>query len=700
MARNKNLYNEKVKWGQVHNVTTLAGGPWSDGPASEAKFFLPSGTAVDLLGNVYFTDLGNHRIRKISPAGVVTTLAGGKRGFADETGTAAMFSSPSGIAVDACGNVYVTEWDNNRIRKVSPDGVVSTLAGSETAGFADGIGTAASFNRPKGVAIDGDGNVYVADEYNNSIRKISPFGEVITLAGGSRGYADGTRSAAMFSSPNGVAVDVAGNVYVSDTNNHRIRKISPSGQVISLAGSVDENGEGGFDDGTGSAASFYQPYGIAVDGCGNVYVADHYNNCVRKINPYGVVTTLAGSGEYAYEDGTGTAASFFQPTDVAVDGAGNVYVADWFNHRIRKISPVGVVTTLTGSGKGGFADGLGTSASFSLPRGIAINTAGDIYVADENHCIRKISPVGEVTTIAGSGISGYADGAGTSAIFSSPSGISIDIAGNLYVADSGNHRIRKISPIGVVTTLAGSGIIGYANGKVMEASFNTPNGVAVDLAGNVYVADSGNHRIRKISPVGLVTTFAGEEEIDLIEFYDSIKDLLFTEIDITFSNVRNVSGYADGIGSAARFHQPTGVAVDCEGNVYVADQDNNRIRKINPEGNVTTLAGSGTKGYADGIGIETSFNRPFSISVDDAGNVYVTDTDNHCIRKISPNGMVSTLAGIGQDVFGGGDYFDGIGPEAGFYCPTGIAVDSVGIIYVADKYNDAIRQIIPTGYMS
>ena len=319
----------------------------------------------------------------ITPS-VVSTFAGSTVGFADGTGNVAQFSGPSGVAVDASGNLYVADNGNHKIRKISPTGAVITLAGG-TAGFADGTGNVAQFVWPAGIAIDASGNVYVSEEGNNKIRKISPSVAVTTLAGSSEGFADGTGSLAQFKTPYGAAVDASGNVYVADTRNNRIRKVSPSGVVTTFAGS-----NGGFANGTGTAAKFDRPYGVAVDLSGNVYVADSWNHKIRKISPDGVVTTLAGSIA-GFADGTGIAAQFTFPCGIAVDATGNVYVGEDGNSKIRKISLTGVVTTLAGT-TGGFADGLSTVAQFSRPSGLAVDATGNVYVADqENHKIRKIT---------------------------------------------------------------------------------------------------------------------------------------------------------------------------------------------------------------------------------------------------------------------------------------------------------------------
>ena len=296
----------------------------------------------------------------ISNAQVVTTLAGSTGGFADGTGAAAKFYYPYGVATDAAGNVYVADTFNNKIRKITQSGEVSTFAGS-TYGFADGIGAAAQFIHPYGVATDNAGNLYVADSGNSKIRKITPAGVVSTLAGSTPGSVDGVGTIAQFNSPTGVATDAAGNVYVADLNNNKIRKITPAGVVTTLAGS----GIYGFANGTGMVAQFNYPLGVATDAAGNVYVADSNNNKIRKITPMGVVSTLAGSSLGGFADGTGALAMFKGPIGVATDAAGNVYVGDQLNNRIRKITPAGVVSTLAGRIQQGFADGAGANINKS-----------------------------------------------------------------------------------------------------------------------------------------------------------------------------------------------------------------------------------------------------------------------------------------------------------------------------------------------
>ena len=314
-------------------VTTLAGSTagYLDGAPSSAQFNLPFGITVDASGNSYVADFINNRIRKITAAGVVSTFAGGTQGSADGTGTAAQFFRPIDITIDnITGNLYVSDQQNCRIRKITPGGVVTTLAGS-TCGFTDGTGTAAKFAYPFGIAIDALQNIYVADSDNHKIRKITPGGVVTTVAGSTAGFANGNVSIAQFSDPFGLCVDSSGVIYIADSNNHKIRKIT-NGEVTTVAGNAQ-----GYADGTGIAAQFNRPYKLVLDASQNLYIADTYNHKIRKITTAGVVTTLAGSAQ-GYTDGTGTAAQFNTPIGIVLDSSDNLFICDGGNNKIRKVA--------------------------------------------------------------------------------------------------------------------------------------------------------------------------------------------------------------------------------------------------------------------------------------------------------------------------------------------------------------------------
>jgi streptogramin lyase len=337
--------------------------------------------------------------------------------------------------------------------------VVTTLAGS-TPGYFDGAGNVAQFYYPEGIcsALDASGDFYVSDTFNHKIRKITSAGVVTTLAGSTSGFADGIGLSARFSAPKGICIDAQGNLYIVDSNNHKIRKITQAGVVTTLAGSNQ-----GYIDGTGSAALFSSPSGICIDSDGNLYVTDSGNGRIRKITSAGVVTTIAGFSTPGYSDGTGSAARFNNPYGICINAIGDLYIADIANHRIRKVTQSGIVTTFAGSTQG-FADGIGTAAQFDYPWGICINNTGDLYVSDTyNQKIRKISPAGEVTTFAGS-IQGYYDGVANIARFFGLVGICTNNSGDLYVADSANHKIRKVTTtLGLDENNLASKIIVYPN---------------------------------------------------------------------------------------------------------------------------------------------------------------------------------------------------------------------------------------------
>jgi sugar lactone lactonase YvrE len=321
--------------------------------------------------------------------------------------------------------------------------LVSTFAGNGTAGLVNGSATDAEFRNPEGVAIDAQGNLIIADRQNHTIRKISTTGDVTTIAGdGTAGYADGPAATAKFSSPWKVAIDNQGNIMVADRDNFKIRKITPAGVVSTLAGST-----AGFADGTGAAAKFMQPLDVVADDQGNVYVADNTSHRIRKVTPAGVVTTLAGDGTAGYQDGTGAATKFKNPSGLTLDPDGNIIVADRLNNRIRKITPAGVVTTVAGSGTSGLQEGDAMTAKFADPYGVAVDANGNILVAElTNARVRQITPAGQVTTIAGSS-AGFADGLSNTAKFNQPTDLAVGSDGKIYVAEVTNHRIRVIRKI-------------------------------------------------------------------------------------------------------------------------------------------------------------------------------------------------------------------------------------------------------------
>jgi sugar lactone lactonase YvrE len=436
------------------------------------------------------------------PAGQTCSVANGAgtMGAAQVTNVAITCSANSytlGGSISGLNNAGLVLTNGSDTLAVAANATSFTMPTSVAFGASYAVTVATQPNWLSCSVTSGTGTMGTAAVSNVAVSCV-PSVHVSTVAGsGTAGVTDATGTAAQFDTPSGIAVDANGNIYVADQFNHKIRKIAPSGVVTTLAGS----GNNGDVDGTGSAAEFSYPFAVVVDAAGTVYVTDEGNHKIRRITPAGVVTTLAGSGWPGYAEGTGSAAEFDSPEGLALDADGDLYVAERGNHIIRKVTPAGVVTTLAGSGSQGSADGLGTAASFNAPTGVAVDGSGNVYVTDLfGHKVRKISAAGAVSTLAGSNIPGSTDATGTAASFTYPAGIAVDASGTLYVSTYGGNTVRKISPAGVVTTYAGTGSLGSTDGTALAASFTGPIGLALDAAGGtLYVADSDGHKIRRIS---------------------------------------------------------------------------------------------------------------------------------------------------------------------------------------------------------
>ena len=642
---------------------------------------------------------------------IIETVAGVGDDGDGGPATGAQLSSPLGVAVDGAGNLYIADWLNHRIRKVDAAGVISTVAGDGTEGFGGdgGPAVAAQLYRPEGVAVDGAGNLYIADSSNNRIRKVDA-GEVIsTVAGdGTYGYGGdgGPAVAAQLRGPSGVAVDGAGNLYIADEFNHRIRKVDAAGVISTVAGDGTRGyGFGGYggDGGPATAAQLSSPEGVAADGAGNLYIADRFNHRIRKVDAGGVISTVAGDGTRGYggDGGPAVAAQLRGPSGVAVDGAGNLYIADYFNNRIRKVDAAGVISTVAGSGEGGFGfggyggdGGPATAAQLSSPEGVAVDGYDNLYIADtDNNRIRKVDAgTGVISTVAGDGTEGFGGdgGAATAAQLFLPIDVAPDGAGNLYIADTLNHRIRRVNSAGAITTVAGYGPTGEGGGgfggdggPAAGARLNSPVGVAVDGYDNLYIADTLNHRIRRVNSAGAITTVAG------------------------YGPTGEGGGGFGGDGgpaAAARLSFPYGVAPDGAGNLYIADTFNHRIRKVDAAGVITTVAGSGEGGFGfggyggnGGPATAAQLNLPVDVALDGAGNLYIADADNHRIRKVDAAGVISTVAGYGPTGEGFGGYGGDGGPAAAarLDTPFDVALDGAGNLYIADLGNNRIRRLTP-----
>ncbi len=567
-------------------------------------------------------------------------------------------------------------------------GEVTTLAGSGTQGSADGQGAAASFNQPRRLAIDKSGNLYVADVYNNVIRKITPAGLVTTL----------NITGSNFNGPDGITIDQLGNLYVANSGDNRIDEVTPAEINSAIAG----NGSYGSQNGPGQTASFNDPVGICIDNANNVYVADYANQLIRKINSNYVVSTIAGSGTIGSNNGNGSAASFDYPNGVGTDNSGNVYVADGGNGLVRKIDPSGNVTTFAGAS---------TGQQFGDPMDVIADPQNNIYVTDGvKDQIFKIDPSGVISVLAGSGIQGSSDGKGLAASFYGPVGLAYGSTGYIYIGDGFNNLIRKISiygytidkplPAGINFDQTTGIISGTPTGSSPPANYTitaynaagsstTVVNIAVQ-AGSIVVPAPPNISYQSPQTYNLNTPIA---PLGPVNTGGAIPMNTYGQV-ITIAG-STASGSLNAKGLAATFATPVGVICDPSGNVYVSEFGNNDIRKIDPAGNVTTYAGTGRQGANNGQAAQATFNTPYQLAIDPAGNLYVADVANNQIREISNSGIVTAFAGSGN-----AGRTDGPAATAEFNSPIGVALDPSGNMYVADRGNNSIRKIDVSGQVS
>jgi len=667
---------------QTYNINTYAGGGIGDGYSATSAASKPSGTAIDASGNIYIADGGFNRVRKVTTAGIITTIAGtGIAGFSGDgaAATAAQLNNPMGVAVDASGNIFIADYSNYRIREINTSGIISTVAGTGVLGYTgnNGPATAAELTYPQGIAVSGS-NIYISDQNDNVVRIFTVGGNISIYAGnGTATYGgdNGPATGASLNGPVAVATDNFSDVYIADQTNNRIRKVNSGGTITTVVG----NGTGSYsgDGGPGGSATIYQPSGVFVDASGNLYIDDEYNQRIRKLGSSGLISTIAGNGTGGYigDGGAATSAEINYSTGITADGQNNAYIVD--NGRIRQINSAGIITTYAGGGAGDGAPAsnaylqtaLNSTSSYSVSD-VITDGAGDLFIADiGNERIRQVSSSGLISTIAGDGIAGYAGNAGkaANAELYHPTGIAKDAAGNMYIADTKNGYIRMVNTSGVISTIAGNGNVGTTGdgGPATLASFYQPTGVATDGSGNIYVVDHGNNRVRVINSSGTINAFAGN----------------------------GTAAYAgDGAAAtAAELSNPTQVSVDGQGNVFIADALNNRIRKVSTTGMISTIAGNGTAGYkGDGSAATAAeLNRPVGVMVN-GSTVYISDNLNNCVRRVNSNGIISTIAGNGIAGFSG----DGAAATAAqLNAPSGIALDAAGNIYVSDDNNNRVREL-------
>lgn len=678
-------------------ITTAIGGGPNGIPAVQADLNDPTSVYLDSAGNYYFAAYSQNRVFKVDTSGIITVVAGlGVAGYAGDgvPGSAgnALLNGPVGVAVDSTGNVYISDYNNFVIRKVDTSKTITTIAGIQGACAYNGDGSpATSFElcHPAGLTVDTTGNLFIADQGNCRIRKLVLSSKTIsTYAGtGSCSFTgdNGPATSGTVNRPNGVALDGTGNLYIADTNNYRIREVTKSSGIITT---VAGNGVYGFsgDGGPATAAQFTNVYeGIAVNSAGTtVTVADYNNQRVRQFtvsgNPNtGTIKTVAGTGAAGFfgDGGAATSAQFNAPQGVAVTSSGIVYVADSNNERIRQFTVNGNISTVAGNGGRTFptlVTGVPPQgAVFNYPWAVLEDPATNVFVSDtQDYMVRELVQSQDlVNFFAGTGTRGNTGNGGpaTSATLNFTYGLARDSSGNIYIADTLNCVVRVVNTLGIINAFAGTGTCGYSGdgGPATSAQLYQPYGLFVDGFNNAYIADTTNHIIRKVTG-GTITTFAGTPQH---------------------------SGFVgDGDpATAAYLSFPNSVSGDGAGNIYIGDTGNCVIREVSAAtGLIGTVAGIGrTCGFTgDGPAIQNRLNSPNGVLADVNSNLFIADTNNHLVRWVDPSGNMTTIAGTGAAGLSGDS---GDATLAELYYPSGLARDAAGNILVADQYNFRIRQV-------
>lgn len=758
---------------QEDYINIFAGGGPNDVAATSAPVYQPTNIAVDSNGNVYFSSQYSNyqqRVWKITKStGILTVVAGSySDGYSGDGALAvnALLHTPLGMAVDHAGNVFFADQANCIVREVKAStAIITTVAGTPTtckSGTGTTIGnggpaTSAYLYNPTGVAIDKNGNLFIADQANHQIRIVAcatvtstggtctvnsgqTTGDIYTIAGdGTAGYNGDSQAATLAELyyPYGVATDTAGNLYIADQYNHRVRRVAcgtgissctapageTTGDIYTLAGTgtAGYNGDGI----AASTADLYYPTTLSVDNSGNLFIADYYNQRIREVScatkkssgtactastdqTAGNIYTMAGTGTAGYNDDgqAATGAEIYYASGVAVDSAGDVFIADQDNYRIREVvcdvstitctAPTGdtkqFIYTVAGTGNTTFyGNGLpATGAELYYPTGMASDSAGNIYIADYDNCVvQEVSAsTGEISVFAGTtGTCSYGgDGAAaTSAYLNHPYRVAVDSNDDVFIADEYNCLIRKVTG-GTISSVVGKSpslACGYSgDGEAATAAqLYYPTGLNFDKSGNLYIADYDNQVIRVVACAsgGTCTPEAGETTGDIYTFA---------------GNHTLGAGFSGDGGPAtnAKLYYPYDVVADASGNVYIADAYNMRIREVNKAGIISTFAGNGAGGYeVDGVpATDTSLYYPQGIGIDGAGDILIADTDNQRVRLVDGEGVIHTIAGNGTAGFGGNDI---LATTAELYQPSGVSVDPSGNIYIADYDNWLIRKV-------
>ncbi len=709
-------------------LTTVVGGGPDGVPATSARVHDPTAVIIAPSGTLYFAVWGTGRVFRVDASGRLFIVAGhGGSCFTAPYGDGlpahnACLSAPSGIAVDPAGNVFIADTGHNAIRRVDvASGALTKFAGTFAAGSLGdgGLATSATLNAPTDVTLDGQGNVLIADRKNHRIRRVSAATGIITTVAGTglatgsvdgEGTAEprdnlgdgGLATAASLKSPYGVTLDAAGNMYIGDTGNNRVRRVDAATGIITTVAGDGTLGYTG-DDVPATSTGLSGPAHLAVDSAGNLFIADSNdlvnfplevyfeNQHVRRVDAAThIITKVAGTlnSGFSGDGGPATDATLDMPAGVAVDASGNVFIADRRNNRVRKVSAAtGIIDTVAGTSSP-IVDGFPARSIAASPTGIIKDSSGDLLFAQTGRICRVDHVTGEVITVAGDpdAVALGDGGPALSANLDCPSGLNLDTAGNIYFTDPCASRVRKVDKaIGIITTVAGNGQQGYGGdgGPAVNALLDTPEDIGVNAAGDIYIADSSGHRIRRVNgSTGVITTVAGT-------------GFETGSIDGPGGDPRDDLGDG-GPATQASLLYPTDVVVEPAGDLLIVDSNNHRVRRISKSsGTITTVIGNGTAAFSGdgGPALLASLRFPIELARDATGNIYITDNFNDRIRRVdAATGNISTVAGNGTRDFSA----DGAAALAtSVYGPEHVFVDTGGTVYFSTPRYARLRALPP-----
>ena len=657
-------------------IYTIAG---ALGPANATAVAFQPARVLATGGDVVVSDDTFRVVRRIDLAtGTQTVIAGNGSVTIPDLGVQASTTSlysPQDVVADPAGNLYIADSLANRVYKVATNGLITAVAGTGSYGNSGdgGPATSATLKRPTGLAFDTAGNLFIADRDDNRVRRISTGGTIATVVGtGSAGFSGdgGSATLAQLDGPTDVAVTSGGTLLIADSENNRIRAVF-GGTITTLAGNGAPTFAG--DGGNPTSASLKSPEAVTSNASG-VFIADSGNNRIRKVAG-GSITTVAGGGAGAsdQQNVAATAVSLPFPTGLSFDTSGNLFIASASSNRVRKVTPGGTITTVGGNGTEGFSGdgGQATAAQLDSPAGLAKDAAGNLYIADSwTGRIRKRSPNGLISTVAGGGTNNADNQPATQAVLAFPGDVDVDLDGNLYIVETGANRIRKVDANGTITTVAGNGLSGFSGdgGFATAAKLNLPRAISMHPDGGFVIADAGNNRVRRVGPDGVITTIAG-------------------------TGAAAFSGDG-GQATSAAFDDPFRVLVDPTGAVLVADSGNDRVRRISPAGIVTTIAGNGTNTFVNNtVATATGVGDPKGLALDEAGDLFVAF--DHKVAKIDAvSGVATQLAGTGIPGWSGDG---GAATAARVQTPWDLVVEPGGNLVLADYYSHRVRRIIGVG---